>query len=54
MGLWGNKMSKIIKEVFVQIKYEKGGADTYLANNTQDAQSFLQRKKCYNKEVRHQ
>jgi len=45
---------KKIKEVLVIIYYDDGLRQCESYNNTQDAQSHLQTKKCYNKEKRHQ
>lgn len=50
-------MKRQIEKVTVSIDYIGGygiGNETKDFDNTQDAQSYLQVKKCYNKEVRHQ
>ena len=45
---------KQIKQVIVVVEYEEDGIETDIRSNTQDSQSWLQSRKCYNKEARHQ
>ena len=51
-------MKKEIEKIRVSIKYIGGymaySSDEKEFDNTQDAQSYLQAHKCYNKETRHQ
>jgi len=51
-------MKKEIEKIRVSIRYIGGymasGSEEKEFDNTQDAQSYLQVRKCFNKETRHQ